>query len=111
MEVRKVFALKSFSENNQKIESEVWNPKWKMVTLRAQVGVKKQPVTAVKRHGSFRFSLAGKSKAGNLHIFTIIYTKHATASSRGTLCVSNPPENSKKICFLKRKLISLHQII
>ena len=55
MEVRKVFALKSFSENNQKIESEVWNPKWKMVTLRAQVGVKKQPVTAVKRHGSLLF--------------------------------------------------------
>ena len=30
MEVRKMFALKSFSENNQKIESEVWNPKWKL---------------------------------------------------------------------------------
>ena len=55
LEVRKMFALKSFSENNQKIESEVWNPEWKMVTLRAQVGVKKQPVTAVKRHGSLLF--------------------------------------------------------
>ena len=40
MEVRKMFALKSFSENNQKIESEVGNPKWKMVTLRYQVDMK-----------------------------------------------------------------------
>ena len=51
-----MFALKSFSESNQKMESEVGNPKWKMVTLRPQVGVKKQPVTAVNRNGWFIFS-------------------------------------------------------
>ena len=47
----KVFAVKFFSENNQKIESEVWNPKWKMVTLRAQVDVCNQPITVVTRNG------------------------------------------------------------
>lgn len=31
-----------------------------------------QQMTAVWRNGSFRFSVAGKSKAGNLSIFTQI---------------------------------------
>ena len=40
MEAGKMFALKSFLENNQKMESEVGNPKWKMVTLRYQIDIK-----------------------------------------------------------------------
>ena len=41
MEVRKMFALKSFSENNQKIESEVWNPKWKLAKFACSSWCKK----------------------------------------------------------------------
>ena len=66
------FASKPFSESNQKVETEnkscAENGNWQ--SLRAQVDVRNQHITAVCRNGWYRFSVAGKSKAGNLFIFT-----------------------------------------
>ena len=44
--------------------------KIKFATVKYETAKKTEPVTAVWRYGWFRFSVAGKSKAGNLHIFT-----------------------------------------
>ena len=46
--------------------------KIKFATVKYETAKKTEPVTAVWRYGWFRFSVAGKSKAGNLHIFTLI---------------------------------------
>ena len=58
------FRFRPSAESNTATSKRNWQ------SLCAQVSRKTEVVTTVNRNGSFRFSVAGKSKAGNLHIFT-----------------------------------------
>ena len=58
------FRFRPSAESNTATSKRNWQ------SLCAQVSRKTEVVTTVNSNGSFRFSVAGKSKAGNLHIFT-----------------------------------------